>query len=512
METSTQDADNVKASNDKQRPDYYLSKSDMKLLGITATGNFLDSYDLFVINPLSTMLQFELFAGHALPPRLEGFLKSAALIGSVIGQVTFGYLGDAFGRKAIYGKELLTIIIGTILCLSTPTKQLSPSASLVYLAVFRIIVGIGVGGDYPMTSSIISDRTTPRRRGAMLAYTTAMQGWGNLAGNLVTIIVLAGYKHMIHEEGRVDQLDAVWRIVVAISLIPAFATVYQRLTLPESPLHLSFGRRYQDLDKINHVDADRSPNQEGADDHKNEEAAFEEDASPQPPSTAAHHKKAHIREFLQYFSEWRHAKLLIGTCLSWFFTNIAFFGVNLNQNFVLQQIGFDGSTGTPWQKLIRVSVGSLIITVLGFLPGYYVTILTSEKLGRKWIQIQGSLMTAIFMAILAAKFHTLNKASFIACFTFLQFFFNFGANMTIYIIPAELYPSRYRALGHGLSAASGRCGAIISSLLFNQLAHTVGTPIVLWVVTWFLLPEVKGRNADVVFEQELREREKDATR
>ncbi|KAJ8517484.1 hypothetical protein ONZ45_g5350 [Pleurotus djamor] len=360
------------------------------------------------------MLQFELFAGHALPPSLEGFLKSAALIGSAFGQVTFGYLGDAFGRKAIYGKELLTIIIGTILCLSTPTKQLSPSASLVYLAIFRIIVGIGVGGDYPMTSSIISDRTTPHRRGAMLAYTVSMQGWGSLSGNLVTIIVLAGYKHMIHEEGRVDKLDAVWRIVVAISLIPAFATVYQRLTLPESPLHLSFGRRYRDLDKINRVDINQSHEQDTADDQKAEEPTLVENESSRPPSAEASHKKTHIREFLQYFSEWRHAKLLIGTSLSWFFTNIAFYGVNLNQNFVLQQIG-------------------LIITVLGFLPGYYFTILTSEKLGRKWIQIQGSLMTAVFIAILAAKFHTLNKASLIACFAFLQFFFNFGANMTIYV-------------------------------------------------------------------------------
>ncbi|KAJ8516528.1 hypothetical protein ONZ45_g6145 [Pleurotus djamor] len=504
--SATQDATDTNFSHEKQRPDYYLSKADMKLLGITA--------------PLSTMLQFELFAGHTLPPNLEGLLKSAALIGSAIGQLIFGYLGDAFGRKAIYGTELLTIIIGTILCLSTPTKQLSPSASLVYLAIFRIIVGIGVGGDYPMTSSIISDRTTPHRRGAMLAYTVSMQGWGSLAGNLVTIIVLSGYKHMIHEEGQVDKLDAVWRIVVAVSLIPAFATVYQRLTLPESPLHLSLGRRYQDLNRINHVDVNRDHDQEGADDEKAKAPSFDEHHPSQPPS-ADTHKKAHIHEFIQYFSEWKHAKLLIGTCLSWFFTNIAFYGVNLNQNF------FDHHPA--WVP-----------------SGYYFTILTSEKLGRKWIQIQGSLMTAIFMAILAAKFHTLNKASFIACFAFLQvnspIFFNFGANMTVYVrprpLPLALSPgsrvvsdntcgavpialpsvgtwalSFQRSMwGHYLIftvQSAGAYGRYAGRFMGSDLRDPVffGACLATAVVTWFLLPEAKGRNADVVFEQELREKE-----
>lgn len=73
-----------------------------------------------------------------------------------------------------------------------------------------------------------------------------------------------------------------------------------------------------------------------------------------------------------------------------------FYGINLNQNVVLQQIGFAGKDGTPWNNLFKIGVGNLIITALGFVPGYYATILTIEKLGRKWIQIQGFLMAALF--------------------------------------------------------------------------------------------------------------------
>jgi PHS family inorganic phosphate transporter-like MFS transporter len=74
---------------------------------------------------------------------------------------------------------------------------------------------------------------------------------------------------------------------------------------------------------------------------------------------------------------------------------LSFYGINLNQNVVLQQIGYAGSTGSPWTRLFRISTGGIIITALGFVPGYYVTVLTIEYLGRKWIQIQGFLMAAL---------------------------------------------------------------------------------------------------------------------
>ena len=63
---------------------------------------------------------------------------------------------------------------------------------------------------------------------------------------------------------------------------------------------------------------------------------------------------------------------------------------------MLQQIGFDGSAGSPWERLFKIGVGNIIITALGFVPGYYVSVLSIEYLGRKWIQVQGFLMAALF--------------------------------------------------------------------------------------------------------------------
>jgi len=104
-----------------------------------------------------------------------------------------------------------------------------------------------------------------------------------------------------------------------------------------------------------------------------------------------------------------------------------------------------------------------------------------------------------------------------------QFFFNFGANPTTFIIPAEAFPTRVRGFAHGVSAATGKVGAILSALLFNYLSgpELLGLANVLWIffvccilgaaITWFLIPETKGRDADVTdyeewMEMNIRER------
>ncbi|KAL4247926.1 major facilitator superfamily protein [Abortiporus biennis] len=502
---------------DNGRAPFILSIPELKLLAIAGVGFFLDAYDLFIINPVTTMLQYRLYDGHSLPPGLEGFVKAAANIGSVIGQFVFGYAADYFGRSAVYGKELIVIIVATILCISAPTGQIPPNGTLIWLGVFRIMLGIGVGGDYPMSASVSTDRARLRKRGVMLAYIFANQGWGSLVGSLATVIVLACYKTAIETDGETSKLDGAWRIVIGLSLIPAFATLYARLTLPESKRFEEAKDNHlylKEIDPVNLNDADKN-SEESSKDATNTPALkpIEEKAVPPVPK-AKLGQKAHWREFIHYFSQWRHAKHLIGTSVCWFLLDIAFYGINLNQNVVLQQIGFDGKTGSPWHRLFKIGVGNLIITVLGFVPGYYVTVLTIEYLGRKWIQIQGFLMEALFLGILAGNFYKLSQPAFIVCFAFLQFFFNFGANATTYCYPAELFPTKYRAFAHGISAASGKAGAIISALAFNSLSKDIGTPKVLWIffgcclggaVFSLILPEVRGRDPDVIYAQELLE-------
>lgn len=169
---------------------------------------------------------------------------------------------------------------------------------------------------------------------------------------------------------------------MGLSLIPAFATLYQRLTLPEST-------RYEKTKG--------TQNPESGDVTTETKGENESDSNlDQGDDSEAPKKKAHFKEVLAYFGQWRHMRLIMGTASCWFFLDIAFYGINLNQNVVLQQIHFDGTSGTAWERLFKIATGNIIITALGFVPGYYVTVLTIEKLGRKVIQIQGFLMTSLF--------------------------------------------------------------------------------------------------------------------
>ena len=90
--------------------------------------------------------------------------------------------------------------------------------------------------------------------------------------------------------------------------------------------------------------------------------------------------------------------------------------------------------------------------------------------------------------------------------TIQQLFLNFGPNATTFIVPGELFPSRVRGFAHGLSAASGKLGAIMSGVLFNYLSQQkIGLPHTLWIFfaclvagagMTLLIDETKGMDAD----------------
>ena len=158
----------------------------------------------------------------------------------------------------------------------------------------------------------------------------------------------------------------VWRILVGLSLVPAFGTLYQRLTLPEATRYEESRKnatRIADEESIDELKKKSNADPAVAEKPVGSNASHTSDSSASSPTTAttktksakelAAAKKGHFRDFYVYFSEWRHLKVLIGTCTCWFLLDIAFYGINLNQNVVLQQIGFDGSSGSPWTRRSR---------------------------------------------------------------------------------------------------------------------------------------------------------------
>jgi PHS family inorganic phosphate transporter-like MFS transporter len=147
----------------------------------------------------------------------------------------------------------------------------------------------------------------------------------------------------------------------------------------------------------------------------------------------------------------------------------------LNNSIILTQIGY--AKGENVHKIFfNQAVGNLIITCAGAIPGYWVTVATVDTIGRKPIQLIGFvILTAIFIVI-GFAYHVLNGKALLALYVLAQFFFNFGPNATTFIVPGECFPTRYRSTAHGISAASGKIGAIIAQVLIGPLRTRGASP------------------------------------
>ena len=185
-------------------------------------------------------------------------------------------------------------------------------------------------------------------------------------------------------------------------------------------------------------------------------------------------------------------------------SDIAHYGINLNQSVILSQIGY-GKGSTPYLTLWHTAVGNIIVQVAGYLPGFYIGIFLPDRFGRKHQQFWCSLAVAVTYAIWAGITHHGNTAGMMALFTLSQLILNAGPNVTTFLLPAELFPTRVRSSAHGIAAASGKAGAVLTSFAFGKVEHAIGIQGVLGIFSGVLLlaalctlliPETRGATLD----------------
>ncbi|KAL5325867.1 hypothetical protein ACEPPN_007001 [Leptodophora sp. 'Broadleaf-Isolate-01'] len=434
---------------------------------VAGVGFFTDSYDIFAVGLLTTMLGIVYWEGGKMPTNSDTAIKVATSAGTVVGQLGFGALADIIGRKKMYGLELIVIIFAT---LAQSLSSDSNSMHIVGVIIFwRVLMGIGIGGDYPLSSIITSEFATTRWRGAMMGAVFAMQGFGQLGAAIVMIVITAGFKGSLLTAKNYASctgvcgiaVDKMWRILIGFGAVPACIALYYRLTIPETP-------RYT-------FDVARDVEQGGEDvqAYMNGQAGGKPDEVARVQGLVAGREKmtvpkASFRDFLSYYGKWKNGKVLLGTAGSWFLLDVAFYGVSLNNPIILTTIGFTGGK-TVYKILMNTAVGNLIIVLAGAIPGYWVTVATVDTLGRKPIQVGGFIILTILFCIFGFAYKQIPDHGLLALYVLAQFFFNFGPNSTTFIVPGECFPTRYRSTSHGFSAASGKIGAIIAQAAIAPL-------------------------------------------
>ncbi|KAH1227460.1 Inorganic phosphate transporter 1-4 [Glycine max] len=500
---------------------------------IAGMGFFTDAYDLFCISLVTKLLGriYYHVDGAAkpgsLPPNVSAAVNGVAFVGTLSGQLFFGWLGDKMGRKKVYGMTLALMVIASIA--SGLSFGHDAKTVMTTLCFFRFWLGFGIGGDYPLSATIMSEYSNKKTRGAFIAAVFAMQGFGILAGGVFAIIIASVFKSKFDSPpyevdplgSTVPQADYVWRIILMFGAIPAAMTYYSRSKMPETARYTALVAKNMekaaaDMSKVMNMEIQAEP--------KKEEEA-------QAKSYGLFSK-----EFMS-----RHGLHLLGTTSTWFLLDIAFYSQNLFQKDIFSAIGWipPAKTMNALEEVFFIARAQTLIALCSTVPGYWFTVAFIDRIGRFAIQLMGFFFMTIFMFALAIPYDhwTLreNRIGFVVIYSLTFFFANFGPNATTFVVPAEIFPARFRSTCHGISSASGKLGAMVGAFGFLYLAQNqdpskadAGYPagigvrnslLVLGVINilgfmfTFLVPEAKGRSLEEISgEQEEETKKKKKTK
>ena len=192
-----------KLLNESEKP----GKLHFRILLISWAGWVFDFYDLILFSFLLLPIGKEL---HFSDLQLS-YVMGTSLAATAIGGVIFGILSDKYGRKSMLQLTIITYSIGTFLCGISP--------NLFLLLLFRIITGLGVGGEWATGQTYIGETFPPKMRGRFGAIMQTGAPFGILLASVV-----GGFLSPVIG----------WRSSFFISILPALIVIYVRKKLPES--------------------------------------------------------------------------------------------------------------------------------------------------------------------------------------------------------------------------------------------------------------------------------------
>jgi putative MFS transporter len=403
----------------------------------------LDAMDVglisFVMAALLAQEEWGITAGEL------SWLGSIGFVGMAVGATLGGLLADRYGRRQVFAITLL------LFGLATGAAALAWSVGA--LLVFRFLIGLGLGAELPVASTLVSEYAPAAVRGRVVVLLEAFWAVGWTLAALIGFFV-------------VPASDDGWRWALALGAVPALYAVVVRWGLPESVRFLEMRGRVDEAEAA----VRRFEKAAGV--------APVESPAPRPTPSVAWSALWAVGTRTRTAALW----------VVWFCINFSYYGAFIWLPSLLFASGF---------TLVK-SFGFTLLITLAQLPGYAVSAFLIERWGRRPT-------LAVFLlgsAAGAGMFAAADGDTAVLVTGMVLSFFNLGAWGALYAVTPEAYPTALRARGAGAAAGFGRLASIAAPLCVPPLLEAGGSGLVFGVFAAFFvigagatwgLPELRGQ-------------------
>jgi len=179
-----------------------------KLLGVAGVGWLFDAMDVGILSFVITALAVD----WDLTKSQMGWIGSINSIGMAVGALAFGIFADKVGRKQVFMWTLILFSVASGISAFTTT--------LIAFMVLRFFVGMGLGGELPVASTLVSESVEAKERGRVVVLLESFWAAGWLIAALISYFVIPTWG---------------WRVALLLTAIPAVYAIYLRWHLPDSP-------------------------------------------------------------------------------------------------------------------------------------------------------------------------------------------------------------------------------------------------------------------------------------
>ena len=391
----------------------------IKMMLVAAVGTFTDGYDLTMLGLVLTPLLAS-FGISNIKSSIGVFwatwLNALPIFGFLIGAPVFGYLANK-GRKRFYGVDVALMSIGAGLQFI--------AQSLVELAIFRFMMGIGLGADYVLSPMMVAEHSNARDRGRLLAI-----GFGGfwVFGALVASLLALMFKVFLNS-------DLYWRVMLASGAIPPLIVIYLRRRFPETPRYLA--RIAGDVKEFSKVVRQVLKADVGTDiTLRTDDRGYGE----------------LLRSYIPY--------MLLGASL-WYLFDIPAYGQGFFITYIANNIGYNNPA--------LMNIISIGFTYLGALIFW----LTQPRLGSKVLQAVGFGGMAASFFVFAYLMHAslIGVISGILLFSLAKFFGQVGPGSVVAVGAhgVELSPTKVRGIGQAINVLGGRLGVLTTTFVLPAL-------------------------------------------